>query len=87
MSSDSSEFSDSNEKMRLTLVDQFRAPIGGQEIELQQVDYVHGGTSLLRLRIREGKRFTIFDIDPVTAHDWGAAMTRWAVRNGVDDAA
>ena len=34
--------------------------------------------SLLRIRIREGKRFTIFDIDPVTARHWAAAMQRWA---------
>ena len=29
---------------------------------------------LLRVRIRERKRFTIFDIDPATAREWGAAM-------------
>jgi hypothetical protein len=33
---------------------------------------------LLRVRIRERKRFTIFDLDPVTAGAWGAAMARWA---------
>jgi hypothetical protein len=49
---------------------------------LQQVDYIHGGTSLLRIRIREGKRFTIFDIDPVSARQWGEAMQRWAAQNG-----
>jgi hypothetical protein len=55
-----------------------RAPIGGQEIELQQIDYVIGGMSLLRIRIREGKRFTVFDIDPATARAWGAAMSAWS---------
>jgi hypothetical protein len=34
---------------------------------------------LLRIRIRERKRFTIFDLDPATANAWGAAMQRWAV--------
>jgi len=30
--------------------------------------------SLLRHPIREGKRFTIFDIDPATARQWASAM-------------
>ncbi|HRP28553.1 MAG TPA: hypothetical protein PLG77_09015 [Burkholderiaceae bacterium] len=55
-----------------------RAPLGGQEIELQQVDFEGGGMSLLRTRIRERSRFTVFDIDPATAREWGAALLRWA---------
>ena len=39
----------------------FKVPLGSQEIELQQIDHVEGGMSLLRIRIREGKRFTIFE--------------------------
>jgi Family of unknown function (DUF6967) len=53
-------------------------PLGGQHIELQQIDHVEGGMSLLRLRIREGKRFTIFDIDPETARQWASVMSNWA---------
>lgn len=68
----------SEDKQTLSTVARFRVPIGGQEIELQQLDYAHGGMSLLRVRIREGKRFTIFDIDPVTARVWGETMQRWA---------
>jgi hypothetical protein len=34
--------------------------------------------SLMRIRIREAKRFTIFDVDPVTAKEWGEAMIKWA---------
>ena len=56
----------------------FKVPLGSQEIELQQIDHVEGGMSLLRIRIREGKRFTIFDIDPATAQLWAVAMQRWA---------
>ncbi len=56
----------------------FKVPLGNQEIELQQIDHVEGGMSLLRIRIREGKRFTIFDIDPATAEQWAVAMQRWA---------
>jgi len=55
-----------------------KVPLGGQDIELQQIDHVEGGMSLLRIRIREGKRFTIFDIDPGTAQQWAAAMQKWA---------
>ena len=63
---------------RITPLEKFTVPIGGQDIELQQMDYAAGGMSLLRIRIREGKRFTIFDIDPVTAGKWGEAMAAWA---------
>lgn len=56
----------------------FKIPLGGQEIELQQIDHAAGGMSLLRVRIREAKRFTIFDVDPVTAKEWGESMTKWA---------
>lgn len=59
-------------------IEKFRIPLGGQEIELQQIDYAEGGMSMLRIRIRESKRFTIFDVDPVTARQWGEAMLRWA---------
>jgi hypothetical protein len=39
---------------------------------------VEGGMSLMRIRIREARRFTIFDIDPATARLWASAMTEWA---------
>ncbi|HCI12842.1 MAG: hypothetical protein A2063_04620 [Gallionellales bacterium GWA2_60_142] len=57
----------------------FKVPLGSQEIELQQIDHAEGGMSLLRIRIREGKRFTIFDIDPLTAQQWADAMQDWAL--------
>ena len=66
------------DKLNLSTIEKLRVPMGGQEIELQQVDFAAGGMSLLRTRIREGRRFTIFDIDPQTAAAWGAALTRWA---------
>lgn len=56
----------------------FKVPLGSQEIELQQIDHTEGGMSLLRIRIREGKRFTIFDIDPDTASQWARAMQAWS---------
>ena len=63
---------------RLTPLARLRVPLGGQEIELQQIDFDGGGMSLLRTRIREGSRFAIFDIDPVTARSWGEALLQWA---------
>lgn len=63
---------------RVTPLDKLRVPLGGQEIELQQIDYEGGGMSLLRTRIREGSRFTVFEIDPQTALQWGEALVRWA---------
>jgi len=66
------------DKFNLTSLQQLRVPLGGQEIELQQIDFAAGGISMLRVRIREGRRFTVFDLDPVTAQAWGEAMCRWA---------
>ncbi|MCG3188720.1 MAG: hypothetical protein LKCHEGNO_00853 [Burkholderiaceae bacterium] len=63
---------------RIIPIAQLHAPLGGQRIELQQVDHEAGGLSLLRTRIREGRRFTVFDIDPDTALEWGQALQRWA---------
>jgi hypothetical protein len=63
---------------RLQSLTKLRAPLGGQEIELQQLDFEAGGMSLLRTRIREHSRFTVFDIDPVTAALWGEALLQWA---------
>ena len=64
--------------MQITPLARMRAPLGGEEIELQEIRHDGGGMKLLRVRIRERKRFTIFDIDPATAKAWGAAMERWA---------
>lgn len=64
--------------MQLSQLEKFIAPLGGQEIQLEQVDYVAGGMSLLRIRIKEKSRFTVFDIDPGTAANWGKAMQQWA---------
>ncbi len=62
----------------LTPLAKLTIPIGGQVIELQQLDYEAGGMSLLRTRIREKSRFTVFDIDPQSAQLWGEALLRWA---------
>ena len=63
---------------QISALAKFKVPLGSQEIELQQIDHAEGGMSLMRIRIREGKRFTIFDIDPMTARQWAQAMQTWA---------
>jgi nicotinamide riboside kinase len=63
----------------ITPLDRLHVPLGGQEIELQQVDFEAGGMAMLRVRIRERNRFTIFDLDPVTTLAWAEAMQRWAL--------
>ena len=72
--------------MQTTPLDRFTVPLGGQDIELQDVLHDSGGMHLLRIRIREQKRFTIFDIDPATALRWSAAMAQWASTQPLEDA-
>ncbi|MCW5665932.1 MAG: hypothetical protein KIT35_19045 [Piscinibacter sp.] len=68
---------------RVTPLAKLRVPLGGQEIELQQFDHDAGGMSLLRTRIREKSRFTVFEVDAQTAAAWGEALLRWARSQGV----
>lgn len=65
---------------KITSLDKFRVPVGNQEIELQQIDFAAGGMPFLRLRIREHRRFTIFDMDAVTAARWAEVMKTWAAQ-------
>ena len=83
---------------RTTSLAKLRVPVGGQEIELQQIDYDDDSPdagdnpgpsdpersvvpmALLRTRIRERSRFTVFDIDPLTAEAWGRELLQWAQR-------
>jgi hypothetical protein len=70
---------------QITSLAKFRNPYGNQEIELQEIRYEAGGTPMLRLRIRErGARFTIFDLDPLTAKYWADEMIRWAAPFAAD---
>ncbi|MEE8392915.1 MAG: hypothetical protein V3R66_01120 [Rhodospirillales bacterium] len=54
----------------------FDAP-WGKQVLIQEVGYGDGMT-LLRIRIREGRRFTIIDVDADTASTWGNVMCGWA---------
>lgn len=57
-------------------LDTFVAPYG-RDITLESVEH-ESGLCMLRIRIREGRRFTVMDIDKDTAVHWSAAMRAWA---------
>jgi len=57
-------------------LDKFAAPYG-REVTLESVEY-ESGLRLLRIRIREGHRFTVMDIDEDTAMRWSLVMRGWA---------
>lgn len=67
---------------QITELSKIQVPLGGQQIELQQIDHAEDGMSMMRVRIREGKRFTIFDIDAVTATELANAIQQWAKKQG-----
>jgi hypothetical protein len=66
---------DGQEKERLETL---TAPFG-REVRLDEVRF-ESGMRLLRVTIREGKRFTQLDIDAKTAHAWADTMKQWAAR-------
>jgi len=57
-------------------LDDFEAPFG-KRVELFEVT-LENDVRLLRVRIREGTRFTTLDLDPVTARRWGKDLSDWA---------
>ncbi|MDX1810365.1 MAG: hypothetical protein R3240_00335 [Gammaproteobacteria bacterium] len=57
-------------------IEKTQAPYG-KEVEFQTITY-DNGFQMLRLRIREGKRFTMVDLDPNTAKDWLRIISHWA---------
>ena len=63
----------------VTDLERIEAPYRRQ-ILLQDVDH-ESGLKLLRIRIREGHRFTILDIDAGTAKHWGEQMLAWSAAN------
>ena len=57
-------------------LDEFDAPYG-RKIKLEAVEN-ESGLRMLRIRIREGNRFTTMDIDEDTAKRWNSVMSAWA---------
>lgn len=60
-------------------ISSFDAP-WGKQVVLQEIA-CGGELPMLRIRIREGRRFTIVDLDADTAALWGNAMKDWAMRD------
>jgi hypothetical protein len=58
------------------LLCEFDAPYG-RKVRLENIEH-ESGLRLLRVRIREGRRFTVMDLDKDTASFWAAAMSSWA---------
>lgn len=57
-------------------IEKFDAPYRRQ-ILLQDVTF-ESGMKLMRIRIREGTRFTILEVDAPTAQHWGQHLLAWA---------
>lgn len=70
----------------ITPIAGFDVPLGGQRIELQEVRFAAGGMALLRVRIREGHRHTVIDIDPRSAATWARAMQEWIAERAREEA-
>ncbi len=60
----------------VSTLDQFAAPYG-RSVRLEDVEY-ESGLRILRIRIQEGKRFTVLDIDRPAAARWVEVMRAWA---------
>ncbi len=60
----------------VTRIERFPAP-WGREITLDNVDH-ESGMRMLRITVREGRRFTIFDLDAERAAHFGEALADWA---------
>lgn len=57
-------------------LDRFDAP-WNKQVTLQDVRH-DSGLRMLRIRIKEGTRFTVMDIDEATAAHWGKLMADWS---------
>ncbi len=64
----------------VTEIGEFEAP-WSRMVRLQEVEY-EGGLRLLRVRIREGRRFTDLELAPETARHLAKTLLDWA-GNGV----
>lgn len=60
----------------VTTLTEIEAPYG-RKVVLESVEH-ESSMRMLRIRIREGSRFTILDIDEDTALRWSTVMSAWA---------
>jgi hypothetical protein len=52
----------------------------GRRIKVSEIAY-ESGLKMMRLRIREGTRFTIVELDAPTATELGAVLLAWVKKN------
>ncbi len=64
------------------LIDRFNAPFN-RSVKLESYQF-DNGFPMLKLMIREGKRFTTMELDPDTARHWGEVMLRWAEEHALE---
>ena len=62
-------------------LDSFDAP-WGKKVVLQKVEY-EGGMVMLRVRIKEGSRFTLLDLDGESAQRLARGLNAWADQSKV----
>lgn len=59
-----------------SLIEEFEAPYN-RTVKIENVAH-ESGMQMLRLHIREGRRFTIMDLDKETALKMGKCLLTWA---------
>lgn len=62
-------------------LDSFDAP-WGKKVVIQKVEY-EGGMVMLRVRIKEGSRFTLLDLDGESAQRLARGLNAWADQSKV----
>lgn len=63
---------------RVTDLEEFQAP-WGRQVRLQEIEY-QGGMIMLRVRIREGSRFTDLELAGEDARQLAERLSAWAGR-------
>jgi len=63
----------------VTALTKISAPYG-REIVIESIEH-ESNLRMLRIRIREGSRFTIMDIDEATAERWSTVMSAWVSKS------
>lgn len=67
----------------ITDLAEFDLPFG-RRATLKNVAF-ESGLQLLRMTLREGRRFTIIDLDPASAAAMGAELSAWANIKAVEN--
>ena len=55
----------------------------GKTLEMREIEY-DGGLTMLQVRIREGRRITILDLDTGAATRLGDALAAWAASQSAE---